>query len=292
MIVQLRGVGVPAMDVGARWKRALVREDGQVYDAIIDSNGYKLQSTKPLVRRDEENPKVLHITVGDDSAGRKHLARFLDDAKFRVQSNERSPVSLPESTFNWGFGPELKLTALKMAFAMSTIAFPSEVAGFVEPRKELKNPDLSRPPRCVQSDLREHSALDKLREELCHVIYVEERKGTIHAIVQFFGGLQFWVQLGSEVRRNYEKAMLAVLDPVSGVERFDATDPLRIEPWRADDVIDAMMPVKKINAGAVARGAQTPEMLKARSITLNGVEHRLPKRYRATGWTGNIPKKT
>jgi len=292
MIVQLRGVGVPAMDFGAKWKRALVREDGQVYDGIIDSNGYKLQSTKPLVRRDEENPKVLHVTVGDDSAGRKHLARFLDSAKFRVLSNERSPVSLPESTFNWGFSPEMKLTALKMAFAISTIGFPNEVAGFVEPREALTNPDLNHPPRCAQSDLREHSALDKLREELCHVIYVEERERTIHAIVQFFGGVQFWVELGSQVSRNYEKAILAVLDPVSGVERFDAIDPLRLEPWTSDDVIDAMMPVKKLNAGAVARGAQTPEMLKARSVTLDGVEHRLPKRYWVTGWTGNVPKKT
>lgn len=92
MVVQLGGIGVRMIDTVAKWKHAAVRDHRQVYNAVLDGNGYRLESTRPIVRRDPANPKIFDVTVGDDSTGQKHLKQFLDPAKFRVISTDRTLV--------------------------------------------------------------------------------------------------------------------------------------------------------------------------------------------------------
>jgi hypothetical protein len=90
-------------------------------------------------------------------------------------------------------------------------AFPKEVQRFEVPRKELLAHDLTTTPNCVEADLRNHATLDKLRDHLCHVIYVEQVERRIQAFVQFFGALQFWIQLTGSAMEVYDKALLATL---------------------------------------------------------------------------------
>src|SRR6266702_3209713 len=89
LIVQLGGIGVPLIDTGAKWKRAAVRDNGQVYNAVLEGDRCKLESTRPIVRRDPANPKIFDVTVGDDPTGQKYLKQFLDPAKFRIISTDR-----------------------------------------------------------------------------------------------------------------------------------------------------------------------------------------------------------
>lgn len=208
LLVQLAGVGVPLVATTAKWKRATTGADGQVYDAVIDEGSYKLESTRPFVQKDEEDPKKFHVRVGDDRVGRKHLKQFLNEDQFRVLSTERYRVDVEESTHNWGFTPAIKLTALKMAFAVGAIAFPEEVSTFTLPRKELGAALLDVEPQSVQSDQRDLPALDALRLPLSHVIYVEQKDRSIQAFVQFFGALQFWIELSPGSLRSHGKAIL------------------------------------------------------------------------------------
>ena len=291
LLIQLAGVGVPVIDPGAKWRRALTRPDGQVYDAIIDEGAYKLESTRPLVHRDERDRKKLDVTVGDDRVGRKYLKQFLNEDKFRVLSIERNLVHLQDSTHNWGFSPAIKLTALKMAFAIATIAFPKELATFTRPREELRAARLDADPKCVQADLRDHPALDGLRTALSHMIYVEQRDKSIQAFVQFFGALQFWVELSSDSSMSYDKATCATLDPVSGIEDLSDIVPLGLNRWDPEGVIDPLLPIKKLNADATIRGAQQ-QMIWLNTVTLDGVEVEVFRRpYSALSWTGDVPKK-
>jgi len=290
LIVQLGGIGVALIDTGAKWNHAAVRDDGQVYNAVLDADGYRLESTRPIVRRDPANPKRFDVTVGDDAVGQKHLKPFLDPAKFRVISTDRTPVENLNTKGQIGFNPDMKLTALKMAFAAGTIAFPKEVQLFDVARKELLAHDLATAPSCVEADLRNHTPLDKLRDDLCHVIYLEQVDRRIHAFVQFFGALQFWIQLAGSSTQVYDKAFLATLDPVSGVECFVEVGPLHLSPFDPDCLIDALLPIRKLNSGAAKRGGRTSEMIKLTGLKADGVEVPL-KPYRATSWTEDIPKK-
>jgi len=290
LLVQLGGVGVPVIDPGATWRRASEGKDGQVYDALLSPEGFKVQSRRPLVSRDSQDPKLMHIVVGDDAVGQKHLRQFLSGGKFRVLSTERVRVDDPVMGLDFGFNPELKLAALKMAFAAATLSFPNEVASFATARRELATADLSRSPSCVAGDLRHHSALDRLRDPLCHVIYVEQQARGLQAIVQFFGSLQFWAELTPEVSGTYDKAMMATLDPVTGVEQFNQITPLGLPRFLEGVVVDALLPIKKLNSGAAKRGGKTHEMISVKRVHVDGVEV-APKPYLAISWTGDIPRR-
>lgn len=283
---------MPVVDTGAKWKRAFVGDDGMVYNAISDKDGVKFESTNVVVRKDKDNPKAIQPIVGDDRVGRKHLKQFLNPSRFRLLSLEKKPVNFPrELKYDWGFNPDIKLTSLKMAFAVGTIAFPNEAANFVEPRKELVRADLNTMPASVVADFRDHARLDALRDALCHVIYVEQRDDHIHGFVQLFGAVQFWIQLATQVSSHHPDAFIAKLDPVTGTESFDNVPPLNLPPF-CEGLVDAMAPIRKLNAGAAQRGAATTEMVKVNEIRVDGVPLKAPMRpYWVTSWTGVLPKK-
>jgi hypothetical protein len=108
--------------------------------------------------------------------------------------------------------------------------------------------------------------------------------------VQFLGAIQFWVRLTSPVAKLYSQALLATLDPVTGQETFVSRPPLQVTPFRVG-LVDFLLPVKKLNAAAVTRGASVAEMLRVREVRVDGVALPLPrKQYRTVSWTGNVPK--
>ena len=291
LLLQLRMAGVPVAESEAQWKRAHVGDDGVIYKALLDGAGYRLQSSNIVVNRDDENPKVLNLVAGDDAVGRRQLKPFLDPSRFRLLSMERRLVDPREFKLDWGFNPDLKLTALKMAVAIVSIALPVELPGLAQPRGELTRADLRVHPVSVAADLRDHSALDAMRGDLCHVAYVEQLGGLIHAFVQFFGSIQFWVSLTHRASVSRSCALLAKLDPVTGEESFLEMIPLQLPPFR-DAWVDARAPIRKLNASAVKRGSKVAEMIKINEVRVDGVPVNLRKPYWVTSWTGDVPKKT
>jgi len=291
LLVTLRMAGVPVLDTGAKWRRAHVTEDGLVYNAVLDAGGYKLESTNVVVTRDDENPKIFRPILGDDRVGRKHLRQFLDSGRFRLESMaERRLVDPREFNHDWGFNPDMKLTALKMAFAVANVAFPEELPGFAQPRAELIGADLSAHPPSVAGDLRDHPSLDALRDPLCHVIYVEQIGECIHAFVQFFGSVQFCVVLKSRASSLQTRGFIGRLDPVTGAESFSEVPALVLPPFR-DCVVDAMVPIRKLNTAAVKRGSKVAEMIRLNEVRVDGVVVRSGKPYWVTSWTGDLSKK-
>ena len=103
---------------------------------------------------------------------------MLKDGKFRVISSDRVPVDFSELKFDFTLGADIKRTALKTVFATAAMFFPKEVDGFTVPRTELKNALSDAAPKCVEIDLHDHNALDHQRDELWHLVYVEQ-SGTI-----------------------------------------------------------------------------------------------------------------
>ena len=263
-----------------------------IYNALPDENGYKLESVNVVVNKDRENPKALHAIVGDNPLGRRHLKQFLDPKKFRITSMERRQVAQPkELTLNWGFNPDLRLTALKMAFAVASIAFPADVPQFAIPREELLAADIAAQPTSVALDLRDHATLDALRDDLCHVIYVETSDEGIQAFVQFFGAVQVWMKLGSlQTSGDRHEGFLATLDPITGAEVFRKVQHLDLPPFRAG-LVDALLPIRKLNLAAARRGAKTNEMIKVKEIRVDGELKAPVKPWCLTSWTGDILKK-
>lgn len=292
LMIQLRGVGVSVIDTGIKWKRAFVDDYGMVYNAVPEKDGYKFESTNVVVNRDKANPRTFLPVLGDDRVGRRQMKQFLDPSKFRLVSTEKRLVNVPqELKLDWGFSPDLRLTALKMAFAVGAIAFPDEVANFVEARKELTRPDLNVMPTSVAADLRDHAGLDSLRDALCLVIYAEQGDDCIHGFVQLFGAVQFWVRLAAQVSGRRTDALIAKLDPVTGAESFGSLPPLNLPPFR-EGMVDGLAPMRKLNAGAAHRGARTAEMLKVNEIRVDGVPLKAPPRpYWMSSWTGYVPNK-
>lgn len=94
----------------------------------------------------------------------------------------------------------------------------------------------------------------------------------------------FWVARGSRLYPCFS------LDPISGVENWNEIEPLQLAPWDRDVLIDTLLPIKKLNAGAANRGAQTEEMIRLKTLTLNGVP--VFPRFWTTSWTGDVPKKS
>lgn len=285
ILVQLGGIGVPVLDPGATWRSAGRRGDGQVYDASLSSGELRTISTRPIIREDPTDPRRMDVIVGDDPVGQRHMKKILSSGKFRVTATEKVPATLPEMEVNIEWGPDLKFTALKMAFAASKIAFPHEVTNFEVPRRALSFDDADSSPICVAPDFRDHSALDAIRSSLSHVIYIEQQMNRLQAFVQFFGSIQFWVELTTQVDRSYETALVASLDPITGIEKFDEITPLGLPPF-SPGLVDPIAPIKKLNASAAERGGRTNEMIKINRVQGDG-KNILPTPYVVTSWTGD-----
>ena len=124
----------------------------------------------------------------------------------------------------------------------------------------------------------------------CHVVYVEHLDDGIHAFVQFFGAIQFWIQLGpSQISCAPPQGSLATLDPVTGEEVFRRVPRLSLPPFQ-EGLVDALLPVRKLNGGAARRGAKTEEMLKVKEIRVDGQLMVPAKPWVVWSWTGSISK--
>jgi HNH endonuclease len=282
LLVLLWDVGVPVIDRG-KWKNAFIGKDGLPYHLTMGPNDLEPEGTQVVVDRNPDNPKVLKVIVNADVATPKLLRKFSNNKKLRLASRVELPAVQHDNvqgTLN--IDNEMRLTALKMAFAVATIATPAEVDRFIDARKNLAGSVTDFDLASVRPDHRDHAALDKNRKPLCHTIYVEQSQGIIHGIVQFFGSFQLWIKLSSEPVHESETAMIATLDPISGDEEFREIAPrLDIPICKGDEEVDSTTPVRKFNLGAAWRGARTPETLKLTKI--DGVD--IPRVKPYSNWS-------
>jgi hypothetical protein len=288
--ILLAKAGVPMAKKGLKWKNAVLTPDGQVYNLVLAADGVQIESAKPLVERDPSDPKVLRVTVNNDPESRKLLKQFSNPKKFVLQGQTPGkPARTQESSFNLDLNKMVGLTALKMAFAAATLAFPDEVPNFANARLDLTDTDEDSTVRSVVFDHRVHNSLDGSRDPLCHTIYLEEQEGIIHGVVQFFGCFQAYVTLSDKASRSYKNGFLATLDPTTGEERFREIQRLGINKWTGNDAADQLSPIKKFNVYARQRGAKS-DALDVSSVTSEDrVERKAKWSIPGVSWTGDIP---
>jgi hypothetical protein len=288
--ILLAKAGVPIAKKGLKWKNAVSAPDGQVYNLVVTADGVQIESAKPLVERDPGDPKVLRVTINNDPESRKLLKQFSDPQKFVPQAETPGkPARTHESSFNLDLNKMVGLTALKMAFAAATLAFPDEVPMFADARLDLADTDENSRVRSVVFDHRIHHSLDGSRDPLCHTIYLEEQGGAIHGVVQFFGCFQTYITLSAEASRPYKNGFLATLDPITGEERFKEMQHLGIDKWTGNDIADQLSPIKKFNVYARQRGAKSDALDVSSVRSEDGVEHAARGSIPGFSWTGDIP---
>lgn len=288
--ILLAKAGVPFANKGLKWKNAVSTPDGQVYNLVLTEDGVQLESAKPLVKRDPNDPKVLHVTIQNDPESRKLLKQFSNPKKFVLQGETPGkPGRTQESSFDLDLNKMVGLTALKMAFAAATLAFPDEVPGFASARLDLTETDENSRVRSVVFDHRVHHSLDASRDRLCHTIYLEEQEGGIHGVVQFFGCFQAYITLSDKASRSYKDGFLATLDPTTGEERFREVPRLGISKWTGEDIADRLSPIRKFNAYARQRGAKSDALDVSSVRGEDGVERKAKWSIPGVSWTGDIP---
>lgn len=288
--ILLAQAGVPIGKKDLVWKNAVSAPDGHVFNLVLTADGVQQQSAKPLVERDANDPDILHITVSNDPESRKLLKSFFNSRKLVLESETPGK---PERTLTSSFDLELNkvvgLTALKMAFASATLAFPDEISNFKDARLDLTDTSVNTKLRSVIIDHRVHASLDATHAPLCHTIYLEEHEGIIHGLVQFFGSFQAYVKLSDNASRSYENGFLATLDPTTGGETFQEIPRLGIRKWTGTEIADQLSSVKKFNSYARQLGAKS-NVLDVSSVTgEDGVERKAAWSIHGWTWTGDIP---
>jgi hypothetical protein len=288
--ILLARAGVPIAKTGLKWKNAVSTPDGQVYNLVLTEEGVQTESAKPLVERDPGDSKVLRVTVNNDPESRKLLKQFSNPKKFAFQGETPGkPARTREMSFDLELNKIVGLTALKMAFAAATLAFPDEVPNFTNARLDLTDTDENSKVRSVVIDHRVHPSLDASRDPLCHTIYLEEQEGVIHGVVQFFGSFQAYITLSDKASRSYKNGFLATLDPTTGEESFREVQRLGISKWTGNDTADQLSPIRKFNADARQRGAKTDSLDVSSVKSGDGVERKAKWSIPGVSWTGDIP---
>lgn len=288
--ILLAMAGVPIAKKGLKWRNACSTADGHVYNLVLRADGVQPESAKPLVERDHRDAKLLHVTINDDPESRKLLKQFSNPKKFAFRGNvSGKPTRTQESSFNLDLNKMVGLTALKMAVAAATLAFPDDVPNFANARLDLTDTDQNSKVRSVVFDHRVHRSLDASRDPLCHTIYLEEQGGMIHGIVQFFGCFQAYITLSDRASHPYENGFLATLDPTTGEEKFQEIPRLGISKWTGNDTADRLSPTKKFNAYARQRGAKSDTLDVSSVRGEDGIEHKAKCSTPGFSWTGDIP---
>jgi hypothetical protein len=288
--VLLAKADVRIAKTGLKWKNAVSTPDGQVYNLVVTADGVQTESAKPLVERDPEDSKVLRVTVNNDPESRRLLKQFSNPKRFAFQGETPGkPARTQESSFSLEVNTIVGLTALKMAFAAATLAFPDEVPNFANARLDLTDADENSKPRSVVIDHRVHPSLDASRDPLCHTIYLEEHEGVIHGVVQFFGSFQAYITLSDKASRSYKNGFLATLDPTTGEESFREVQRLGISEWTSQDTADQLSPIKKFNADARQRGAKSDALDVSSVKSEDGVERKAKWSIPGVSWTGDFP---
>jgi HNH endonuclease len=267
MRVSMRTWGLQLAGSGETWKSAHEHE-GLKFDLSSDGirTGLRLSTPIPERAADGTTSAVWFGTLAEAERALRNTRRKGRSGSIEKTSTE---VGFSGAHFNFQVDRALYRTALKMCTAISVLdpRFSSLDTGYA--RLVLQGDAQSDPVPNVRIAFDNYGSLDSLRPPLSHVIYVERRSGRTCGVVQFFGVIQLFVDMGIAPRLAADAAILGVLDPLSGVERFDATieslnlpDP---RPLEEKDITESNgMWLRKFEESAIARGATSPPQLSGR----------------------------
>ncbi len=251
--------------VPATWPSALVI-DNATYDLKSGPTGTQYELARPLILRNEAG----HI-IGGRARSR---AEAEQTAANMIKKGKAKEIQIEEVAGESLDGVKL---SVDLSYNEDLYKFSAKVAsnaailmGFQEFVKEsgiarYLHGSSGWGARIANCDT---SSIRALRPQLSHAVYVEFGPQS-YAIVILFGGLQVYVPLPAAERR----AILGLLDPISGEESFNETAELSISPppkyWtEAEARAHLEFTSQCLTKEAIARGATRPPDLSVPAIDL------------------------
>jgi len=207
------------------WKKAH-QVDGRDYDFHISKSGAE---ARPIRRKTEKNEKgeVQGIEFQNRAQYEEFLKEFRrkhPDAKFEVtennprqeafNSNIRSPLLIDVN---------LRQQALKVSIAAAVrFGVADQIDDAVRGVLFFTAVDWD---RCLELGrippaYTDYAQLDAINPPLCHLVYLEENERAMYSIVRFFGAIQIYCLLRDGPLNCTPRAFAAILDPVTGEEKF------------------------------------------------------------------------
>jgi hypothetical protein len=240
--------------------------EGLRFDLSIEkTNKMQFRLSKPIVEKNDQG-KTTSITHATEKEARRAAESAIKKGKAQKVVIERIAIELPftGAAFNFEFSPDFLRLALKLCFTLSTL-LPEILVEELAYSQAILRGDQGYLPRNVIPAFDDYTALNSKREALCHVIYVERNKSRIYGVVQFYGVIQVYCDLGKPTFATGDAAMLAVLDPITGREEFTEVIPLNLP--QPEQLPDTELPeavgswLTKFRQGAIDRGASNPPNL-------------------------------
>ncbi|MFX0197631.1 MAG: hypothetical protein ACFFCW_16035 [Candidatus Hodarchaeota archaeon] len=211
----------------AVWQQAYCDpETGWKYDLTSESRGIL---KKPIINKDR-NGRIEHLIYRNEDEVKKSLRRLKKKGKKFKITEAVTQVKTASISFNTtviNFDTDIRQLCVKMCIGL--LAYMGEKPALVGTGTRdylLGRPTALSPVRF--SNIIYHR-LESLRPPLAHVIYVEgnEDKGTLFGIIQFFGAMQFYVELNDKYKGK-AFGYLGVLDIHSDNEMFKELVPLEL----------------------------------------------------------------
>jgi HNH endonuclease len=233
--------------------------------SIGKTNEMNLTLSKPIVEKDDQG-KTTSVTYATEKEARRAAKSAFEKGKVQRIVIEKIPMEVPftGAAFNFELSPDCLRLALKMCFTLSTLLPEITVEELAHSQAILRGDQRYLPENVIPA-FDNYSSLDSKREALCHVIYVERNKSRIYGVVQLYGVIQVYCDLGEPVLVTRDRAILGVLDPLTGNEEFTEITPLTLT--QPTQIPDTKQPEAvgnwrtKFRQSAIDRGATDPPNL-------------------------------
>lgn len=232
--VFLSALGLKHIREGAIWQHAFER-DGAAYHLIAHGGTVRERLSRPIIDRDEMG-RVVGGTFPDEAAAKAFLKHVEGQGgKVVMERDNEYPKAIPSLFGVIDFGPLVLRPALKMAIAGASLLgiSPDLLRDAASDARAPTDEGVLRRCTVVRID---YADIKEYGKPLSHVVYVERSPTRVYAVVQFFGVLQVWCGLSPKPAGTEHAALVGVLDPITGKERFDYTSPLDL-PINFDDRI-------------------------------------------------------
>ena len=250
------------------WRKAL-SIGGKFYDLLEGINGVKIRLSYPAISRDDNSflGEYPSHELAENAAA--SIAK-----KWGVQKPNVEFCPVPHNQLlgletSLNISREMKLVALKMCIALSKYL----------PEYDLGQADFSQVFHQYRSETSTtvklapliYEGIDRSRTPLSHVIYLERGGDRVYGIVQFFGVLQLYIDLGCPSPVDRATAVLATLDPILGKEKIKIVEPLNVQRppdfYQLSEFAEYMNSwMEKFRTEAIARGATHPPSLAIKQI--------------------------
>jgi hypothetical protein len=199
------------------WRKVALDHDGREYDVDQDLNAVL---SDPAITRDQSG-KI--VGVEGDPRKVERIATSLEKKGKRVATaSSELKIDLRRLRIRYPLDDNLRRFSVKMTLAVAR-RLGQNPAVYAECRRfllsgEYSGSTASSPVRIALAD---SPSLKALRPALGHLVYVchDEADGCCYSILQFFGAIQMYCELGSDIDAP-GFSIVATHDPVSHREEF------------------------------------------------------------------------